>query len=123
MELHIATRFFDSLSSATRLEIFRLLVRHSPNGLVAGEIAAALNTSPNTLSFHLKALAHTGLVTVEQQGRYLRYRADVAQMHALIAYLSDECCAGDPQQCQPDSATAPDRCGDTSTFRAEAQSR
>lgn len=99
MQNDTATALLEALASPLRLEVFRLLVRHAPEGLVAGEIGSALGIAPSNLSFHLKALAHSGLVQVEAQGRYQRYRADTTLMADLIGYLSDECCAGDPAQC------------------------
>ncbi|MDP3010642.1 MAG: helix-turn-helix transcriptional regulator [Methylococcales bacterium] len=99
MEKNIATSIFESLSSGVRLDVFRLLVKKGKDGLVAGEIATALNVPPTNLSFHLKALTQTGLVTVEQEGRFQRYRANLRLMLDLIAYLTEECCAGHPEQC------------------------
>ncbi len=99
MEKDQATAIFESLSSAVRLDIFRLLVRLGTAGMVAGEIAATLNVPPTNLSFHLKALTQTGLLTVEQEGRYQRYRANLPLMLELITYLTEECCAGHPEQC------------------------
>ena len=99
METRTATTIFESLSSGWRLEAFRLLVRQGPEGMVAGDIASALDISPSSLSFHLKALAHAGLVSVEQEGRFQRYRANIPLMLDLIAYLTEECCAGHPEQC------------------------
>lgn len=99
MDTHTATPIFESLSSATRLDAFRLLVKHGHAGLVAGEIAAALDLPPNKLSFHLKALTHAGLVSVTQEGRFQRYRANLTLMLALIAYLTAECCSGNPGAC------------------------
>ncbi len=90
---------FESLSSGVRLDTFRLLVKMGKTGMVAGEIATTLAVSPANLSFHLKALTQAGLLTVEQQGRFQRYRANIPLMMELIAYLTDECCAGDPGQC------------------------
>jgi len=52
-----------ALAQDTRLAVFRLLVQQGPSGLAAGEIAAAVDATPATLSFHLKELAHAGLVT------------------------------------------------------------
>ncbi len=94
-----ALSVFESLSSGIRLDVYRLLVRKGPEGMVAGEIGAALEVPPTNLSFHLKALAHAGLVSVEQEGRFQRYRANMALMVELIAYLTAECCAGHPEQC------------------------
>lgn len=99
METKTATTIFESLSSGWRLEAFRLLVKKGPEGMVAGDIAAALDLAPSSLSFHLKALTHAGMVTVEQEGRFLRYRANLPLMAELIAYLTEECCAGVPGQC------------------------
>ena len=92
MEKKTATSIFDSLSSSVRLDVFRLLVRKGPVGMVAGEIAVALDVSPANLSFHLKGLKQAGLVSVEQEGCFQRYRADIHVMVDLIAYLTDECC-------------------------------
>ena len=106
MEKTTATTVFESLASGVRLDVFRLLVRQGPEGLVAGEIAAELELPPTNLSFHLKALTQAGLLTVVQEGRYQRYRANIALMVELIAYLTDECCAGHPEACLPVGAMA-----------------
>ena len=95
----LATTIFEALASGVRLDIYRLLVKTGPQGLVAGEIGAALDVPPTNLSFHLKALAHAQLVSVVQEGRYQRYRANLALMQELIGYLTAECCAGHPEQC------------------------
>lgn len=99
MEKPAALAIFESLSSGIRLDVFRLLVRTGPQGLVAGEIAAALDVPPTNMSFHLKALTHAGLVSAEQEGRFQRYRANMALMQDLISYLTAECCRGLPEQC------------------------
>ncbi len=67
--------------------------------MVAGEIATTLDLPPTNLSFHLKTLTQAGLATVEQEGRYQRYRANIPLMLDLINYLTEECCAGHPEQC------------------------
>lgn len=99
MDKSLATAIFESLASGVRLDTYRLLVKTGPQGLVAGEIGAALEVPPTNLSFHLKALTHAQLVSVVQEGRYLRYRANFSLMQDLIAYLTAECCAGEPGQC------------------------
>jgi DNA-binding transcriptional ArsR family regulator len=107
----IATSIFESLASGVRLDVFRLLVKKGLDGMVAGEIASTLEIPSTNLSFHLKALAQARLVTVEQEGRYQRYRANIPLMLDLIAYLTDECCSGNPQQCadlRPGSACSAD---------------
>jgi DNA-binding transcriptional ArsR family regulator len=99
MEKSVATAVFESLASGVRLDVFRLLVKQGLVGLVAGEIAATLDLPPTNLSFHLKALTQARLVTVQQEGRFQRYRANIALMAELIAYLTAECCAGQPEIC------------------------
>lgn len=105
MDRAIVTNLFESLASGVRLDVFRLLVKHAPQGLVAGEIAEALSIPPTNLSFHLKAMSHSELVTVSQEGRFIRYRANLTVMQSLIEYMTAECCSGQP-----------DRCFDTSAF-------
>lgn len=100
-----ATQIFESLSSPVRLSIFKLLVKQGPDGLVAGEIASVLEIPSTNLSFHLKNLTQVGLLRVEQEGRYQRYRADIELMQALIAFLTHECCAGHPELCLGDKAS------------------
>lgn len=104
MDKITATTIFESLASGIRLDVYRLLVREGPDGMVAGEIAAALDIPPTNLSFHLKALTQAHLVAVEQEGRFQRYRANMPLMLDLITYLTDECCAGHPEQCAAPAA-------------------
>lgn len=103
MEKETATKIFEALSSGVRLDVFRLLVRMANDGMVAGEIASTLDIPPTNLSFHLKAMTQTGLLTVTQEGRFQRYRANIPVMLDIVAYLSDECCMGRPEQCVPSS--------------------
>jgi DNA-binding transcriptional ArsR family regulator len=95
----IAVTLLESLASGVRLDVYRLLIRKGVEGMVAGDIAAALDLPPTNLSFHLKAMTQASLLTVEQEGRFQRYRANLALMQDLIAYLTEECCAGNPEQC------------------------
>jgi DNA-binding transcriptional ArsR family regulator len=99
MDTSSAVKIFESLSSAIRLDIYRLLVKAGPAGLVAGEIGTELGVPPTNLSFHLKALTQSQLLSVTQEGRFLRYRAQLALMHDLVAYLTAECCSGHPELC------------------------
>lgn len=99
MDKDAALLVFESLASAVRLDIFRLLVKTGPQGLVAGEIGTALALPATNLSFHLKALTQAQLLSVVQEGRFLRYRAKLTLMQDLVAYLTAECCGGQPQAC------------------------
>ena len=99
METKQATTIFEALSSGVRLDLFRLLVKYAPEGLVAGEIAKHLNVTNTNLSFHLKELLYANLVTMQKEGRFLRYRANIPAMLETIAYLTAECCSAHPEQC------------------------
>jgi ArsR family transcriptional regulator len=76
-------------------------VHNAADGLTAGVIGERLHLPAPTLSFHLKTLAQAGLVTTTQEGRYVRYRAEMNGIHALIAFLTDDCCGGHPELCSP----------------------
>jgi ArsR family transcriptional regulator, arsenate/arsenite/antimonite-responsive transcriptional repressor len=91
-----------ALAQAARLRVFRALVGAAPEGLTPGELVAMLDIPPSTLSFHLKELMHAGLVSVEREGRNLQYRPALAQMNALLGYLTDHCCQG--RACSPSPA-------------------
>lgn len=105
MDRTSAASLFSSLASGIRLDIFRLLVRAGTDGMVAGDIATQLKLPANNLSFHLKGLTQAGLASVTQEGRYQRYRANLALMNELVDYLTAECCGGQPQLClEPDKA-------------------
>lgn len=99
MDTPRALSLLDSLSSPVRLDLFRLLVRCSPGGLVAGEIATRLGIAANAASFHLKNLQQAGLVDVVAEGRFQRYRARLDAISALIGFLTAECCQGQPDGC------------------------
>jgi DNA-binding transcriptional ArsR family regulator len=88
-----------ALAQESRLAIFRSLVQAGPEGLPAGQLAETLGISPSSLTFHMKELTHAGLATSRQEGRYVIYSAQISSMNALLAYLTDNCCGGNP--CSP----------------------
>jgi ArsR family transcriptional regulator, arsenate/arsenite/antimonite-responsive transcriptional repressor len=99
MESKNASNLFEALSSEARLDIFRLLVKNAPEGLVAGDISRQLSIPSTNLSFHFKALTHRGLVDAEREGRFMRYKANIPLMLDVIAYLTNECCSANPSEC------------------------
>lgn len=101
MESFAAIDAFAALAQGTRLETFRLLVRHEPDGLPAGEIARRIDVPQNTMSTHLAILARAGLVRSERHGRSIVYRADIAALRDLTLYLVKDCCAGRSDLCAP----------------------
>lgn len=88
-----------ALSHETRLAAFRVLVQTGPGGLAVGELRERLHLPPATLSAHLNTLRAAGLVRDQREGRVIRVHADYVCMNALLAYLTENCCAG--QSCQP----------------------
>lgn len=83
-----------ALAQETRLALFRMLVTCGPQGLPAGVIADRLGVAPSSLSFHLQQLVHAGLITQRRLSRHLIYAADYSTMNTLMAYLTENCCAG-----------------------------
>lgn len=88
-----------ALAQNTRLDVFKLLVRHEPMGLPAGEVAKQLDVPQNTMSSHLSILARSDLVSSRRESRLIIYRANLATMNALMAFMLEHCCSGD--DCAP----------------------
>lgn len=94
MEILDATRLFATLGHDGRLAVLRLLIRRAPQGATAGEIAAALDLRPSTLSVHLAGLESAGLAHGERHGRHILYRADMARLGGLVGFLLADCGLG-----------------------------
>jgi ArsR family transcriptional regulator len=109
MEPSDAVAALAALAQDSRLDVYRLLVQAGPEGLAAGSIASALGLAPNTLTFHFDRLRQAGLVTVRRAGRSMIYAARYDTMNGLIAYLTENCCGGRPEQCAPVIACKPAR--------------
>lgn len=101
MKINLAVSALAALAQESRLAVFRLLVQAGKEGLAAGALSEKLGIPPATLSFHLKGLSHAKLVKSRNEGRYVIYSANYAEMDKLIAYLTEHCCAGDAAQCAP----------------------
>lgn len=90
-----------ALAQPTRLDAFRLLVKHEPEGLPAGEIATSLAVPHNTMSAHLAVLARAGLVHSRRESRSIIYRADLTALQQITLFLLNDCCGGKPEVCAP----------------------
>jgi DNA-binding transcriptional ArsR family regulator len=104
VKMHARTRAGDeslvvkglaALAQPLRLRAFRALVVAGRQGLTPGALCEELDVAATTLSFHLKELAHAGLVSQERDGRHLIYRASFDRMNLLLDYLTAHCCAGE----------------------------
>ena len=101
MESEQAILSLAALAQSTRLGVFRLLVKHEPNGLAAGEIARAIAVPQNTMSSHLSILSRAGLVLAQRFGRRIVYRADLSRFQAVVLFMLRDCCDGRPEICAP----------------------
>jgi ArsR family transcriptional regulator, arsenate/arsenite/antimonite-responsive transcriptional repressor len=101
MESENAILALAALAQSTRLDVFRLLARHEPEGLAAGEIAKALAVPQNTMSSHLAILSRAGLVSAERFSRSIVYRADLAHFQEVVLFMLRDCCDGRPEICAP----------------------
>ncbi|MDA0662031.1 MAG: helix-turn-helix domain-containing protein [Proteobacteria bacterium] len=90
-----------ALSQETRLDVFRLLMKAEPEGLRAGDIAERLGVLQNTMSANLGILERAGLIRGVREGRSIRYVADLDSMRALLRFLMEDCCGGQPELCAP----------------------
>lgn len=104
MDKDNAIRALAALASTHRLEIFRRLVVAGEAGLTAGQLADAAGIAATGLSFHIKELERAGLVASEREGRFIRYRLNVAGMRGLLTFLTEDCCGGHPELCGVDRA-------------------
>jgi ArsR family transcriptional regulator len=107
MEKSNAVAALAALAQDNRLDVFRLLVEAGPEGMPAGGVAAALDLAPNTLSFHFDRLRQAGLITVRREGRSMIYAARYDTMHALLGFLTENCCGGAPEACAPSAPGKP----------------
>lgn len=94
MEPEKVIQALGALAQEHRLAAFRLLVQAGPDGAAAGALAEGVGLAPSSMSFHLAQLGHAGLVSQKRQGRSIIYAADYVAMNGLIAYLTENCCAG-----------------------------
>src|ERR1700761_6438305 len=92
---------FSALAQPTRLEVFRLLMEHEPDGLPAGDIARRMDVPHNTMSTHLAILSRAGLIKAERQSRSIVYRAQLEAVRGLAGFLVKDCCGGRPELCAP----------------------
>lgn len=83
---------FSAMGTEPRLRIMRLLLTAHPEGLVVGEIQTELGIPNSTLSHHLDKLRNEGLITVQRESTFLRYRADTDALREVLQFLYAECC-------------------------------
>jgi DNA-binding transcriptional ArsR family regulator len=114
METQEAAHVLSALAHEGRLKIFRLLVQAGPQGVCAGDIAAAVGAPASTLSSHLNILAYAGLIARRRESRSIIYTAAYDRMRDILAFLMADCCNGRPEICQPifDIATRSLCCAD-----------
>ncbi|QYF94882.1 metalloregulator ArsR/SmtB family transcription factor [Massilia sp. PAMC28688] len=102
MDTSQALAALTGLAQESRLAVFRLLVKLGPAGMAATRIAEELGIPSSSLSFHLKELSHAGLISARQESRFIIYSANFEAMNSLLAFLTENCCGGNP--CAPSAA-------------------
>lgn len=112
-----------ALAQATRLETFRLLVKHEPHGVPAGELARLIDVPQNTMSAHLAILSRAGLVTGERHSRTIIYRANLDGFRELTLFMVQDCCGGNPELCAPLIESLQPRRQPTKVAKTSARSR
>ena len=91
-----------ALAQTNRLQIFRELVQKGTEGMTPALISESLGIAANTLSFHLKELMLADLISQERIGRNLIYRAQFDRMNAVLSFLTQNCCQGEPCEVSPE---------------------
>lgn len=89
-----AAQALAALGHTKRLGLFRLLVRAGDQGLIVRDLQRLLGLPASTLAHHLSTLTQANLVRQERRGREVYCTANYAAMHALVGYLTDQCCLG-----------------------------
>ena len=101
MDSETALTALAALAHPTRLEAYRLLVQHEPEGLSTGQLVEASGLTQSTFSTHLAVLAKAGLVRSEKRGRQFIQRAEIDTLKGLMLFLAKDCCQGRPELCEP----------------------
>ncbi|TCM27195.1 MULTISPECIES: ArsR/SmtB family transcription factor [Novosphingobium] len=101
MDTSDALLILSALGHHTRLDAFRLLIRHEPDGLSTGELVDASGLTQSTFSTHLAVMVKAGLVVSEKRGRQQIQRANLDALRGLMIYLAKDCCQGRAALCEP----------------------
>ncbi len=101
MKSDVSLEILGALAHPTRLNAFRLLVRHEPDGLSTGQLVEASGLTQSTFSTHLAVLAKAGLVLSEKRGRQQIQRANISALKSMMLFLAKDCCQGRPELCEP----------------------
>lgn len=107
METRQAVATLSALAHATRLKVFRLLVKQGPEGLPAGRIADQLGIAAPTMSAHLAQLERARLVHSWRVERWIYYAVDFEGTRRMLRYLTEDCCQGHPELCGDLLAASP----------------
>ncbi|KQM18991.1 ArsR/SmtB family transcription factor [Novosphingobium sp. Leaf2] len=101
METYASLEILGALAHPTRLDAFRLLVRHEPDGLSTGQLVEASGLTQSTFSTHLAVLVKAGLVLSDKRGRQQIQRANISALKGLMLFLAKDCCQGRSELCEP----------------------
>src|SRR3569832_590767 len=99
METKNAMTALAALAQDSSIANFHALVQADPDCLAAGRISELTGIPPSSRSFHLKELSHAGMLDSQPSGRFVIYTANFTTMNALLGFLTENCCGGNP--CSP----------------------
>lgn len=77
---------FKALSDPLRLQVIELLREQE---MCVCDLCDCIKVSQSKLSFHLKTLKEAGLIDSRQQGRWIYYRLNLAELVRLEQYLAE----------------------------------
>ncbi len=101
MEQNIAIKILSALAHDGRLSLIRHLVTAGPVGLSAGRLASLARIRASTASAQLVVLTNAGLIRSVRRGRSIIYFAEFGTLTALLSFMMSDCCAGEPDICDP----------------------
>ncbi len=99
MQLDDVAAALKELGHATRLTIYKHLVKAGEQGLPVGTLQKALNIPGSTLNHHLTALVSAGLIKQVRDGRVLHCIAQYEVLDSIMSFLTEECCKGNAPEC------------------------
>jgi DNA-binding transcriptional ArsR family regulator len=93
---------FKALADPTRRQIIRLL---REKDRTAGEIADYFKMSKPSISHHLNALKHAGLVQDERQGQFMVYTLNTTVLEEVLGWLLELTGTGKPGSTDKNSSS------------------
>lgn len=82
-----------ALAHPSRVDIFKCLLAHHPNGLNAGCLSTKAGLAPSTLSHHLREMEKGGVVERRVVGQSTITSLDLTNLTEIASTLMQLCCS------------------------------